>query len=165
MDKREELIIVLNKILWRKRKQQMRRLLYSYRYCLFRIDTNCDDLVTLQSLAEKTTTSFSQTGGGGSGNGQRMENAADRIMDLRRTIKQDTAKLVDYRAYVEFLISTLDNYRQREVLVLRYLQGRRWDDITEQLHYEDSRWVRRVENRAICILTHNDKKLTLKSPL
>lgn len=165
MDKRRELVIVLNKILWRKRKHQMRKLLYSYRYCLFRIDSNDDDLVMLQSLAEKTTTSFSQTGGGGSGNGQRMENAADRIMDLRRAIERDTARLKDYRAYVEFLISTLDNYRQREVLVLRYLQGKRWDDIAEQLHYEDARWVRRMHDRAIGILTCNDHKLTLKSPL
>ncbi len=160
-----KLVTVLKKILWQKRKQRMRKLLYSYRYCLFRIDTNTDDLVTLQALAEKTTTSFSQTGGAGSGNGQRMESAADRIMDLRRAIEADTARLQEHREYVEFLIGTLDNYRHRQVLVLRYLQGKRWDEIARTLFYEDERWPKRMEARAVATLTRNDEILALKNPL
>lgn len=46
------------------------------------------------------------------------------------------------------LISKMDNPQQAEVLILRYLDGKSWDDIAEAMHYT-RRHITRLHGRAL----------------
>ena len=59
---------------------------------------------------------------------------------------------------VQFLINSLEDFRERSVLQLRYVDGCNWDEISERL-YTDKRWIFRVHGRALKKLL----KLTIKS--
>lgn len=58
------------------------------------------------------------------------------------------ARAMMEREWLEEIIQTLPDPRQREVLSLRYLHGLGWEDIAERMYYS-LRWVMKLHRAAI----------------
>lgn len=120
--------------------EEVKRMLQSYQYCLWRINQNKEMIEKLRALAEKTSPSYSLAPGGDTKDS--MANAAARIVDLERGIAEDSARLKDELALIEFLISSLEDCSQRQVIELRYKQGYTWRAIQRELPYGRSQIFR-----------------------
>jgi DNA-directed RNA polymerase specialized sigma subunit len=113
--------------------EEVKRMLQSYQYCLWRINQNKEMIEKLRALAEKTSPSYSLAPGGDTKDS--MANAAAKIADLEREIDADTARLKDELAQVEFLISSLDNFQERQIIEYRYKHGYSWRAIQREIPY------------------------------
>lgn len=71
-----------------------------------------------------------------------------RVMELRRDINADWDKLIDQRAKARVYIEYLHDYRYIYLLKERYICGKTWLYIAEQMHL-DRRWVFRLHNAAL----------------
>ena len=120
--------------------EDVKRRLRAYRYCLWRINRNKELIAELRATAEKVSPTYSLAPGGGSGDS--MTNAAARIVDLEREIAADSARLADELALVEFLIGSLDDFRQRQVVEYRYIHDYSWRQIQEELKYTERQILR-----------------------
>lgn len=113
--------------------EEVKRMLQSYQYCLWRINQNKEMIEKLRALAEKTSPSYSLAPGGDTKDS--MANAAAKIVDLEREIAEDSARLKDELMLVDFLIGSLDDFQQRQVIELRYKHGYPWRKIQRELPY------------------------------
>ena len=113
--------------------EEVKRMLQSYQYCLWRINQNKEMIEKLRALAEKTSPSYSLAPVGDTKDS--MANAAARIVDLERGIAEDSARLKDELMLVDFLIGSLDDFQQRQVIELRYKHGYTWRKIQRELPY------------------------------
>ena len=105
--------------------EEVKRMLQSYQYCLWRINQNKEMIEKLRALAEKTSPSYSLAPGGDIKDS--MANAAE--------IAEDSARLKDELMLVDFLIGSLDDFQQRQVIELRYKHGYTWRKIQRELPY------------------------------
>ncbi len=71
-----------------------------------------------------------------------------RVMELRREINADWDKLIDQRAKARAYVDYLHDYRYSYLLKERYICGKTWRYIAEQMHL-DRRWVFRMHNAAL----------------
>lgn len=71
-----------------------------------------------------------------------------RVMELRRDINADWDKLIDQRAKARAYVDYLHDYRYSYLLKERYICGKTWRYIAEQMHL-DRRWVFRMHNAAL----------------
>ncbi len=120
--------------------EEVKRMLQSYQYCLWRINQNKEMIEKLRALAEKTSPSYSLAPGGDIKDS--MANAAAKIADVEREIDADTARLKDELAKVEALISGLNDHQQKQVVELRYKYGYSWRQIKKKLPYEEAQIFR-----------------------
>lgn len=122
----------------------------SYRYCLQRIDRNMELIQQLRARAEKVTTSYSQAPGGTRGDS--LANAVAKIADVEKELQQDTEKLKEELVLVRFMIDSLENYEQRNVLNLKYISGYSLRRIATKMNYSRQQTYR-IHNKAIEILS------------
>lgn len=113
---------------------RVKKMLDSYRYCQTRIDSNLDQIQVLRSRMQKVTTTYHDAPGGGSG--EDVSDQIGKIVKLERYVQADTGRMQDELTLVRFLIDSLDEVLERQVLDLRYVRGwRNWEDIAAELHY------------------------------
>ena len=136
---------------------RVKRMLQSYRYYQLRIDCNLDQIQALRSRMQKVTVTYRDAPGGG--NGADASELIAKIMKLETYLKEDTEKARYALQEVQFWIDSLEDYRERNVLQLRYIEGLDWYSISEKL-YMNRRWVTRLHGRAL----KNLLKLAPKSP-
>ena len=149
------LLKTLQSVLFKKMKTD----LLSYRYCIDRINSNLDRIQELRSTATKVTVSYRDAPGSSSPDSDKAI-IIGRIKELEQKIEADSRRMQDEYTRIRFLIDSLDNFRDRQVLQEKYLNGNTWRQISDRIYIEE-RWVRRIHNRAIRRLI---KKLTLLSP-
>ena len=153
--KRRALAHVLYQIAIKKLKAD----LSSYRYYLQQIDSNLDHIQELHSLSTKVTVTYRDTPTSG---GRRSDKTdiVDNFMELEKKVKADSEKLRNEYIRVRYMIDSLNNFRDRQVLQGKYINGYTWSQISDRIYIEE-RWVRRIHNRAVRRLL---RKLTLLSP-
>lgn len=95
------------------------------------INTKIDSLNTMRSLLTKTTSVITGMPHGG-GDGRSLENAIARIVDLENEINETVDQLVDVKVNIMKMISTLKNPTQRNVMEMRYIQCKSWDEISRE---------------------------------
>lgn len=71
-----------------------------------------------------------------------------RVMELRRDINAEWDKLIDQRVKARVYIECLQDYRYSYILKERYICGKTWRHIAEQM-YLDRRWVFRLHKKAL----------------
>ena len=64
------------------------------------------------------------------------------------TMDSAVAAIVDYRRQVEMAIDSLSDWRQKEILKRRYVDGNSWKEIAQMMHL-DTRWLLRLHNSAL----------------
>lgn len=141
-----ELRIVLIRDIRKIPTARVKRELRRYWYCKQKIDSNLDEIQKLRSLLQKITVTYHDAPGGGSG-----ADVADRlakIVNLENQVKADTERLRYECATVQFLIDSLEDFRERTVLNFRYINGYSWADIAEKLFYSED-YVKELHGRAV----------------
>ena len=72
----------------------------------------------------------------GGGSGSDVSDQIGKIVKLEAFVKEDMARLQDELILVRFLIDSLDNMLERQILDIRYVRGwRNWYRIAEEVHY------------------------------
>lgn len=121
--------------------------LLQYRRAEQEIDRLLEEKARWETLAEKVTPTPSKAPGR-PGSNDRVGMAVAKIIDLEREIDTKVDRLVDFRREIERAISKMHGPKEREVLLRRYIQGERWEEIAEKMGL-NLRWVHRVHGRAL----------------
>ena len=96
------------------------------------INTKLETLSMLRSLLTKTTSVISGMPQG-CGDGRGLEKSIAKIVDLENEINRDIDELVDIKANIKSMIDTIKNPTQKNMMEMRYLQGKSWDEIAIEL--------------------------------
>ena len=106
-----------------------------------------EELERWHSRAESTTARYgADTGGGGDGRG--LEHAAEHIALLAAQLERQQVELVRLRRELGMAIDAVPDARHRELLRLRYIDGRTWEQIAEvmELSYQ---WICHLHGDAL----------------
>ena len=125
---------------------KVKQVLRSYQDCLLQIDAACDEIEKLDVRRKRITIQYREVHGGGGSD--YTEAVIENIQKLERGIVARTKKLEAERKKVQFWIDSLEDYRERQVLGLCYLNGMRFEGIAEKLNY-DPVHVRRLHSWGI----------------
>lgn len=93
-----------------------------------------DKIAVLRSKAEKITTSYQDAPSFGGFEDHRQKIIAE-MVDLEREHEKARTLCRNKRKEVEFVISLLDNFQEKIVLEMRYLNYYDWQEIAIQLNY------------------------------
>ena len=105
-----------------------------------------------RALLMRVTPAYSLTVRGDSDPHSR-ENIISRICELEDEINATIDKRLDVRAEISAAIDRVPNDRQRTRLRLRYIEGRKWDDIAERMYYDvDAKSVYKLHGWALLAL-------------
>lgn len=91
------------------------------------------NLEKLKSAAEYRSPSFDSNGGGGSGD--RIADSVSRIMDEEQRVQDLTDTYTAKYVEIEKTIKGIGDDTLEEVLELRYLHSKSWEDIADIMHY------------------------------
>lgn len=72
----------------------------------------------------------------------------DEIIEIDNYIRQRIAKLISIRLETISVIDQLEDWRQRDILTYRYINGYKWDQIADAV-YLDVRQVYRIHGNAL----------------
>ena len=103
------------------------------------IDCKLEEKRQLEALATNISAAFG-SGSGGSGVSDKVGRNVDKIIDLEKEIDAKIDKLVDLREEIEAAIEAVEDSRYRTILTERYINGKKWADIADNMHI-DVRWV------------------------
>ena len=111
-------------------------------YTHLRINRALDEKRRWEELAVRISPVYSDMPRGG-GNGDKLTEAVQRIVDLEAEIDRDIDRLVDLRQWIERNIDAVEDTRLRDILRRRYVDGDRIEKIAVDMML-DYRWVRRL---------------------
>ena len=129
-----------------KQNDKVKKVLRSSLYCQRQIDAACDEITKLDSRRKRITIQYREVHGGGGSD--YTEAVIDNITGLEESIVAMTKQLQSERAKVQFWIDSLEDYRERNVLTMCYINDMKFEDIAEKLNYNHDH-VRRLHGRGI----------------
>ena len=112
------------------------------------IDAKIESLQALRALATKCTTTYSDMPGSPTRDVYKREKVLCKIVDLDNLIVEKIDKLVDFKREVYSVINRLDNRDYRTILELRYIHGKEWQHIADEMFYTE-RWITKLHGRAL----------------
>lgn len=118
-------------------KDELKRKLRSAFAIQKQIEANYVEIQNLRDNANRITPAYSLAPGGG-GNGQRIENAMAKIVDMENIISSDMELLMVALSEIRALIAMVDDPVLRLILHKRYLCYQKWEQIAADLNYT---WV------------------------
>lgn len=113
-----------------------------------RIESNCEILERLKSLAEKTTTVYTEAKSGTSIRKDRTADIVCKIIDLQEKINKDIDDLIDLKTKILCNLEFVANDEYRILLTLRYFNNHTWEVISEKMGYT-LRWTYTIHGRAL----------------
>ena len=99
------------------------------------ITSKLEQIDSLNALATKATTTFSEVPFSGTRNVHKTEDVIIKIIDLENRIKDDMKHLVDLKAEIVHTINCIDSAEQRTILEKRYLCFLPWEDVAADTNY------------------------------
>ena len=129
--------------------------LSQYRILDARIDTRFERLLRLRALAERCTMTYGHRVGSGAAVDKRAELVA-KIVDAESALNAQIDYLLTLKDEIESAIASVPDNRYRALLEMRYLAGKRWEDIAAAMHY-DERWVRKMHGWALLAIKSPEK--------
>ena len=117
-----------------KQNDMVVKVLRSYLYCQEQINAACDEILKLDSRRKRITLQYREVHGGGGSD--YTEAVIDNITELENSIVFRTKQLQSDRAKVQIWIDALEDFRERNVLTLCYLNNKKFEDIAQELNYE-----------------------------
>ena len=129
-----------------KQNDKVKKVLRSYQDCLLQIDAACDEIEKLDTRRKRITVQYREVHGGGGSD--YTEAVIENIQQLEREIVEHTKQLEAERKKVQFWIDALQDYRERQVLSMCYINGMRFEKIARKLNY-DPAYVRRFHSWGI----------------
>lgn len=124
-----------------------------------RIETKIEQKQRLHELATKITPSYRDDGAQAGGYGDKVGNAATKIIDLEREIESDIAECVDRHKEAMNLLDRMKNPEHIEVLNLRWFHGLTFPEIAQRMG-KSERWACNLHGYALQeldkLLKHED---------
>lgn len=111
------------------------------------IEAEYVELQNLRDNASRITPAYSLAPGG-SGTGQRIENAMAKIVDAENIIQSEMEILMVALGEIRALIATVDDPVLRLILHKRYLCYQKWEQIAADLNYS-WQWIHKMHGRAL----------------
>lgn len=111
------------------------------------IGIKLDQIARLGELSTKTTQTLTPDRVKGNSE-NRLESSVSKIVDIEREIGASLDKLERTRLQVESVINSVPNVNQRNVLRLRYISGKTWEQIAVDLDFS-YQWVCELHGRAL----------------
>lgn len=105
-----------------------------------KINTDIEELASLEALATKTTSVLGDERVQSSGSQQKMADAVVKIADLRNRINEQIDRFVDYKEEVKNLLFEACDGDCISLLYKRYFQYKKWEEIAMEMNYT-FRWV------------------------
>lgn len=121
--------------------------LNQYRNAEREIAIKMDEIIRLREMATKVTQVLTPDKVKGGMENRREESIA-KIVDMEKEIGASIDDLKKIREQVERAINAIPNANQRDVLRLRYLNGKTWEQIAVQLEFS-YQWVCKLHGRAL----------------
>jgi len=137
--------------------KEVKEYLSQYRLLDVKINEKLEEQVRLRELATKITPQNRSGGGGGGEISDRVGKTTARIIDLENEINDDIDKLLDLKAEITAVIETVEDEVLQLILLMRYINLKKWEYIAEKLNLE-IRWLYRLHGRAL-----EKVKLTIES--
>ena len=129
------------------------------RYLDMQIKSKIEQVRSLNELATRVTTVYSDMPHSPNRNTSRMEETIAKIIDLESEIDRDIDALVDLKREIMRVVNSIESAEYRTILEMRYLQFKKWEQIALQMS-TDLRWVYRMHGRAL-----NEVQKIINSPL
>jgi len=105
------------------------------RFLDMRINSKIQQVMSLNELATKCTSTISDMPKNSNRSGSRMEDAIVKIIDLEEEINRDIDKLVDLKRDIMTAIKAVPNTEYQTILEKRYLCFITWEQIAVDLNY------------------------------
>ena len=112
------------------------------------IGSKLEQIESLNALATRATTTFSQTPSTGTRNVHSTEDIIVKIIDLEETIRRDMEEQVDKKRKIAGAIRSVEDTEYRSLLEKRYLSFKKWEDIADEMHVS-LRTVYRMHGEAL----------------
>ena len=122
--------------------------LMQYRNADDEINSHLDEIHRLRSLAAKTTHVMSHDRPAQSEGEDRLASIVARIADMEREVDDEIDRLDGIKRTVQRAIASVPDARLRKVLTLRYIGGKRWEQIAVDMD-KQYRWILRLHGRAL----------------
>lgn len=105
-----------------------------------KINTDIEELASLEALATKTTSVLGDERVQSSGSQQKMADAVVKIADLRNNINEQIDRFVDYKEEVKNLLFESCDSDCIKLLHKRYFMDKKWEEIAVEMNYT-YQWV------------------------
>ncbi len=105
------------------------------RYLDERITSKTQQISSLNDLATRCTSTFSDMPRNPNHGGFKIENCVLKIIELEESIKKDIEKLVDLKSEIMSVIKAVPNVEYQTLLEKRYLCFITWEQIAVDMNY------------------------------
>lgn len=118
------------------------------RYLDERITSKTQQIASLNDLATRCTTTFSDMPRNPNRGGSKIEDCVIKIIELEESIKKDIEKLVDLKSEIMAVIKGVPNVEYQTLLEKRYLCFITWEQIAVDMNYS-MQHVHRMHSAAL----------------
>lgn len=105
------------------------------RYLDERITSKTQQIASLNDLATRCTSTFSDMPRNPNRGGSKIEDCVIKIIELEESIKKDIEKLVDLKSEIMAVIKAVPNVEYQTLLEKRYLCFITWEQIAVDMNY------------------------------
>lgn len=112
-----------------------------------RVETIKDQIEHYKTLVNDCSVTYSDSPKSTTSN-YKLEDCTQKIMDLQEELCSAMADLVDVTCEIARAIQKLDNYDYQDLLVMRYVLGKTWEKIAEDMNYE-LRYIHKLHGKAL----------------
>ena len=112
-----------------------------------RVETIKEQIEHYKALVNDCSVTYSDSPKSTASN-YKLEECTQKIMDLQEELCSAMADLVDVTCEIARAIQKLDNYDYQDLLVMRYVLGKTWEKIAEDMNY-GIRNVHRLHGEAL----------------
>lgn len=105
------------------------------RYLDERITSKTQQIASLNDLATRCTSTFSDMPRNPNHGGSKIEDCVIKIIELEESIKKDIEKLVDLKSEIMAVIKAVPNVEYQTLLEKRYLCFITWEQIAVDMNY------------------------------
>lgn len=113
------------------------------------IHNKMEELERLKAMVTKITQTLREDAGGGSRSQDKVGDAVSRIVDLQTELNAEINRYVDSKAEIRNALNKIQKQRYFDVLYKRYVLFKTWQQIADEMGYEDIRNVYRLHGRAL----------------
>lgn len=126
------------------------------------IDSKLEELANLNSIVKRITPVMNTTGGGASGNQDKLGDTIAKIVDLQAEINKDVDMFVDMKKEATALLKKVKNADFYKVLHMRYVQYKSFVQIAVEMNLTE-RGASKLNGRALQafdkVMKANEKEL------
>lgn len=113
------------------------------------INNKMEELERLKAMVTKITQTLRDDAGGGSRSQDKVGDAVSRMVDLQAELNAEINRYVDSKAEIRNALNKIQKQRYFDVLYKRYVLFKTWQQIADEMGYEDIRNVYRLHGRAL----------------